>query len=235
MTPAVRGGPGDHPRGVHRRRPGRRDLGQQGQGLRRRHEAPQLQGPGRQPRQPQAPSGARLHRAPAPPRPGCSRGPRWRARWAPRKVTTLNLEVIQSDPERELLLVRGAVPGSRGSVVADPGQRKEEGPLMPRALTCGRSTGSVAGSVDPRRAVFGIAAQCRRDAPGRDRPAGGRPVGDPEHQDPCRGVRRWQEAFPPEGDGPGPPGFQPGRPTGPAVAWPSGPSPAPTASAHPAR
>jgi large subunit ribosomal protein L3 len=33
------------------------------------------------------------------------------------KVTTLNLEVIQSDPDRELLLVRGAVPGPRGGLV----------------------------------------------------------------------------------------------------------------------
>ena len=42
------------------------------------------------------------------------------------KVTTLNLEVIQSDPERELLLVRGAVPGSRGSVVLIRGSVKRK-------------------------------------------------------------------------------------------------------------
>jgi len=33
------------------------------------------------------------------------------------KVTTLNLEVIESDGERDLLLVRGAVPGPRGGMV----------------------------------------------------------------------------------------------------------------------
>lgn len=33
------------------------------------------------------------------------------------KVTTLNLEIVQSDPERQLLLVKGAVPGSKGSLV----------------------------------------------------------------------------------------------------------------------
>jgi large subunit ribosomal protein L3 len=33
------------------------------------------------------------------------------------RVTTLNLEVIQADPERELLLVKGAVPGPRGGIV----------------------------------------------------------------------------------------------------------------------
>jgi len=42
------------------------------------------------------------------------------------KVTTLNLEVIQSDSERELLLVRGAVPGARGSVVLIRGSVKRK-------------------------------------------------------------------------------------------------------------
>ena len=42
------------------------------------------------------------------------------------KVTTLNLEVIQADAERELLLVRGAVPGGRGSVVLIRGSVKRK-------------------------------------------------------------------------------------------------------------
>jgi len=33
------------------------------------------------------------------------------------RVTTLNLEVVEGDPERNLLLVKGAVPGPTGSVV----------------------------------------------------------------------------------------------------------------------
>jgi large subunit ribosomal protein L3 len=33
------------------------------------------------------------------------------------RVTTLNLEVIQGDPERGLLLVKGAVPGPTGGIV----------------------------------------------------------------------------------------------------------------------
>jgi large subunit ribosomal protein L3 len=32
-------------------------------------------------------------------------------------VTTLNLEVVQADAERDLLLVKGAVPGRRGAVI----------------------------------------------------------------------------------------------------------------------
>ena len=64
-----------------RRRAGRRDRRLQGQGLRRRHEAPQLQGPGRLPRQPQEAPVARARSAPAPPRPGSSRARRWPAGW----------------------------------------------------------------------------------------------------------------------------------------------------------
>ena len=33
------------------------------------------------------------------------------------QVTTLNLEIVQADSERELVLVKGAVPGPRGGIV----------------------------------------------------------------------------------------------------------------------
>ena len=33
------------------------------------------------------------------------------------RVTILNLEVVEADPERGLLLLRGAVPGPRGGLV----------------------------------------------------------------------------------------------------------------------
>jgi large subunit ribosomal protein L3 len=45
------------------------------------------------------------------------KGTRMAGRMGGRQVTALNLEVISSDPERELVLVKGAVPGARGSVV----------------------------------------------------------------------------------------------------------------------
>jgi large subunit ribosomal protein L3 len=32
-------------------------------------------------------------------------------------VTTLNLRVVKADPERNLLLIRGAVPGPNGGLV----------------------------------------------------------------------------------------------------------------------
>jgi large subunit ribosomal protein L3 len=33
------------------------------------------------------------------------------------RVTVLNLEIVQADPERNLLLVKGAVPGPEGGLV----------------------------------------------------------------------------------------------------------------------
>ena len=33
------------------------------------------------------------------------------------KVTTLNLEIVKSDSEAEILLVKGSVPGARGATV----------------------------------------------------------------------------------------------------------------------
>ncbi len=45
------------------------------------------------------------------------KGTRMAGRLGGHQVTTLNLEVVEADPERELVLVRGAVPGPRGGVV----------------------------------------------------------------------------------------------------------------------
>jgi len=45
------------------------------------------------------------------------RGTRMAGRMGAERVTTLNLEVVASDPERELILVKGAVPGPRGGMV----------------------------------------------------------------------------------------------------------------------
>jgi large subunit ribosomal protein L3 len=45
------------------------------------------------------------------------RGLRMAGRMGATKVTTLNLQVVATDAERELVLVRGAVPGPRGGTV----------------------------------------------------------------------------------------------------------------------
>ncbi len=45
------------------------------------------------------------------------KGTRMAGRTGASRVTTLNLEVVAADPERELVLVKGAVPGPRGGLV----------------------------------------------------------------------------------------------------------------------
>ena len=45
------------------------------------------------------------------------KGTRMAGHMGAEKVTTLNLEVIEADPEREIVLVKGAVPGPRGGLV----------------------------------------------------------------------------------------------------------------------
>jgi large subunit ribosomal protein L3 len=44
-------------------------------------------------------------------------GTRMAGRMGGRQVTTLNLEVVDADAERQLILLKGAVPGPRGAVV----------------------------------------------------------------------------------------------------------------------
>jgi large subunit ribosomal protein L3 len=45
------------------------------------------------------------------------KGTRMAGRTGADRVTTLNLEVVEADPEREIVLVKGAVPGPRGGLV----------------------------------------------------------------------------------------------------------------------
>jgi large subunit ribosomal protein L3 len=45
------------------------------------------------------------------------KGTRMAGRMGHERVTTLNLEVVQADAERELVLLKGAVPGARGAIV----------------------------------------------------------------------------------------------------------------------
>ncbi len=45
------------------------------------------------------------------------KGTRMAGRLGAEKVTTLNLQVVSADPEREIVLVRGSVPGPRGGLV----------------------------------------------------------------------------------------------------------------------
>ena len=73
--------------------------------------------------------------------------------------------------------------------------------------------GGAAGRSSLDDALFGMqpnVPSCTRWSP----PSWRRPAGHPEHQDPGRGVRRRQQAVPPEGHRPGPPGLDPGAALG---------------------
>ncbi|MCU1460705.1 MAG: ribosomal protein [Acidimicrobiales bacterium] len=54
------------------------------------------------------------------------KGTRMAGRVGHQKVTTLNLQIVQADAERDLLLIRGAVPGPRGGVVLIRGAVKKD-------------------------------------------------------------------------------------------------------------
>jgi large subunit ribosomal protein L3 len=45
------------------------------------------------------------------------KGTKMAGRVGHQRVTTLNLQVVQADAERDLLLIKGAVPGPRGGLV----------------------------------------------------------------------------------------------------------------------
>ena len=45
------------------------------------------------------------------------KGTRMAGRMGHQRVTTLNLEIVQADAEREIVLIKGAVPGPRGGLV----------------------------------------------------------------------------------------------------------------------
>jgi large subunit ribosomal protein L3 len=63
------------------------------------------------------------------------KGVRMAGQHGSQRVTTLNLEVVEGDPERGLLLVKGSVPGSNGSIVFVRNAVKgpKVGPYEPRA------------------------------------------------------------------------------------------------------
>jgi large subunit ribosomal protein L3 len=45
------------------------------------------------------------------------KGTRMAGRMGHQQVTTLNLEVVQADADRQIILLKGAVPGPRGGLV----------------------------------------------------------------------------------------------------------------------
>ena len=104
-------------RHVRAGRHGRRHRHQQGQGLRRRHEAPQLlrsEGVARRPPDPpHAPGSVGQCATPA----RVFKGTRMAGRMGGERVTTQSLRVVQADTEKNVVLVRGSVPGPKGGTV----------------------------------------------------------------------------------------------------------------------
>ena len=56
------------------------------------------------------------------------RGQRMAGHMGHQRVTVQNLEIVEADPDRSLILVRGAVPGPRGGVVMIKQRSKDAAP-----------------------------------------------------------------------------------------------------------
>ena len=185
----LHGRPADHGGPVRARRAGGRGRREQGQGVRRRHEAPRLLRPVG-PATARSASTARPARSARAPRPrACSRACVWPGQMGNERVTVLNLQVVRADPERNLLLIRGAVPGpdggARHGALGRQGARRE-GSLMPKVDIVSTSGKKVA-SRDLSADVFEADVNVPADASGGRRRHGVAPPGDALDEDARRG------------------------------------------------
>ena len=96
---------------------GRRHRHDQGQGLRRCHEAARLPRPRRRPRRRSASTARPAPSAAAPPRAASSRACGWPAGWATSAPPRRTSPSTRSTPRSGLLLIKGAVPGPKGGLV----------------------------------------------------------------------------------------------------------------------
>ena len=217
-------------RRLRRRRARRRHRHLQGQGLHRRHEAPQLQGPGRQPRQPQEAPRARRDRRLRHAGPGVQghedgRPARQRSR-SPRSTSRSSRATPSAacsssrarcpGPTGSLVFVRNAVKGPKRPMAASPADAQPEASRAARvdvAQPTSRRRSRRARTADAgRRAPTRLRHRaerrrsCTRSSPRSSRAAR---AGHAQHQDPRRGRRRRREAVAPEGHRPGPPGLDP--------------------------
>ena len=154
------------------------------------------------------------------------KGRGWPASMGNEQVTTLNLEVVEADAERDLLLVKGAVPGPNGGLVFVRNAVKAAVKAMSHASTMKTADRRRRRHRRARRRHLRHRAQRRGDAPGRHRAArrragparrAPRPAPRCAAAAPSRGARRAPAA---------PARARSARRTGAAAAWPSAPSPA---------
>ena len=96
------------------------------------------------------------------------KGTRMAGRMGGKQVTALNLQVVSADPERQLVLVKGAVPGARGTVVVLRDSVKA-------TTQAGGSPMTVTDTVRPRPGQEGAAGSRHphRHPPQRGRPGSG--------------------------------------------------------------
>ena len=210
----LRGRSGDRRRRPVAGRARRRDLGQQGQGHRRRHEAPRLLRPRRQPRRPPGPPGARRHRRLRHAVPRVQGHPHGRPDRRP--------EDHHPQPHRRPGRRRARPAAGQGRRARAQGRhrprprRRRRGSKAMATLKLTTAAGKASKtSVDLDDAYFDVQPNVAGHAPGRHGPAR-RPAGrHAVDQDPRRGARRRRQAVAPEGHRPGPPGLDPR----PALAW----------------
>ena len=95
-------------------------------------------------------SARRARSAPRRRRRASSRASRWRAGWAASASPQLGLTVHEVDVEKNLLLVKGAVPGPKNGLVEVRGMSRAKAPRR-----CSRATGKKSKDISLDEAVFG--------------------------------------------------------------------------------
>ena len=128
------------------------------------------------------------------------------------QVTTLNLEVVEADVERNVLLVKGSVPGPNGGVVIVRNAVKAASEGRPDAMaqiTLKNAAGKDAGTVDLDDAVFGIQPNVPVMHQVVTAQLAARRAGTQSTKTRSRGARRRRQAVPPEGHRQRPPGLDP--------------------------
>ncbi len=159
------------------------------------------------------------------------------------RITTLNLEVVEGDAERGILLVKGAVPGPNGGLVfvrergEAPGGAGRPPGRRERGMKLDVKSAHGAGAGHRRRARRAVRHHPEHlgDAPGGHRPARGRPFRHPQHQDPRRGRAAAVRSRGARRAPAGPARARSARRTGVVVVWRTARSRATTASARPRR